>query len=64
MGEASRSRATLPTLASSKFDYHPMARWPQHTWTTWVTYGLIFILFPLLCVLAYAYVRGWDLLGL
>jgi hypothetical protein len=36
-----------------------MARWPRHVWTTIVTYLTIFGLFPLLCVLAWAYVRGW-----
>jgi hypothetical protein len=36
-----------------------MARWPRHVWTTIYTYGLVFVLFPLLCFLAYAWVRGW-----
>ena len=36
-----------------------MARWPRRVWTTIFTYGTIFILFPLLCLLAYAYVNGW-----
>ncbi len=36
-----------------------MARWPQRTWTTIFTYAAIFIGFPLLCLLAYAYVQGW-----
>jgi hypothetical protein len=36
-----------------------MARWPKHVWTTIITYGMIFGLFPLLCVLALAWVRGW-----
>ena len=35
-----------------------MARWPKHMWTTLFTYGAIFLLFPLLAWLAYAYVRG------
>ncbi len=35
-----------------------MARWPRHTRSTLVTYGLIFVVFPLLCWLAYAWVRG------
>lgn len=35
-----------------------MARWPLRTWTTMVTYGLIFAGFPLLCWLAWAFVRG------
>ena len=36
-----------------------MARWPRHKWTTLFTYGVMFLLFPILCFLAYAYVRGW-----
>jgi hypothetical protein len=36
-----------------------MARWPRHVWTTIFTYGLIFVGFPLLCWLAYAWVHGW-----
>ena len=36
-----------------------MARWPKHIWTTLFTYGLIFVGFPLLCLLALAFVRGW-----
>ena len=36
-----------------------MARWPKQIWTTIFTYGLIFVGFPLLCLLAFAYVRGW-----
>jgi hypothetical protein len=35
-----------------------MARWPKHAWTTVFTYGLIFVLFPLLALLAYLWVRG------
>ena len=35
-----------------------MARWPRHVWTTIFTYGTIFVLFPLLCLLAYLWVRG------
>ena len=38
-----------------------MARWPRHVWTTIFTYLTVFIGFPLLCILAYAYVRGWLL---
>ncbi len=37
-----------------------MARWPYSVWTTVFTYTTIFVLFPLLCFLAYAYVRGWT----
>jgi hypothetical protein len=36
-----------------------MARWPRHMWTTLFTYGTMFVLFPVLCWLAYAYVQGW-----
>jgi hypothetical protein len=36
-----------------------MARWPLRTWTTIFTYVLIFVGFPVLCLLAVAYVRGW-----
>lgn len=35
-----------------------MARWPRTAWTTLFTYGAIFILFPLLCWLAYLWVQG------
>jgi len=35
-----------------------MARWPRHTWTSIFTYVVMFILFPLLCYLAYRWVRG------
>jgi hypothetical protein len=35
-----------------------MARWPRHVWTTVFTYTAVFLLFPLLCVLAYLWVRG------
>ena len=37
----------------------PMARWPRHTWTSIYTYATVFLLFPLLCLLAYGWVRGW-----
>ena len=36
-----------------------MARWPRHVWTSFFTYGTVFIAFPALCLLAYAWVRGW-----
>ena len=39
--------------------WNPMARWPRHVWTSIFTYGTVFVLFPLLCLLAYAWVRGW-----
>ncbi len=38
---------------------HNMARWPLSRWTTVFTYGTIFVLFPLLSFLAYAWVQGW-----
>jgi hypothetical protein len=36
-----------------------MARWPRSVWTTIFTYGAIFVGFPLLCYLAWLWVRGW-----
>jgi hypothetical protein len=36
-----------------------MARWPRHVWTSIFTYATVFVLFPLLCLLAYAWVKGW-----
>ena len=36
-----------------------MARWPRHVWTSIVTYAIIFLLFPALCLLAYAWVQQW-----
>ncbi len=41
------------------FGRHTMARWPRRTWTTLLTYAIIFVGFPLLCLLAYAWVQGW-----
>jgi hypothetical protein len=35
-----------------------MARWPRTTWTTIYTYGTVFVVFPLICALAYLWVRG------
>jgi len=35
-----------------------MARWPRHVWTTLFTYAAVFVLFPVLCWLAYHWVRG------
>jgi hypothetical protein len=35
-----------------------MARWPKHLWTTLFTYGVIFVGFPLLAFLLWAWVRG------
>lgn len=35
-----------------------MARWPRNVWTSIYTYGVIFIMFPVLCWLAYRFVRG------
>ena len=36
-----------------------MARWPRHVWTSLFTYGVVFVAFPVLCLLAYAWVRQW-----
>ena len=36
----------------------PMARWPRTVWTSIYTYAVVFLLFPLLCAVAYAWVRG------
>ena len=35
-----------------------MARWPRHKWTTLFTYVTMFFFFPLLCYLAFLFVRG------
>jgi len=35
-----------------------MARWPQHLWTTLFTYTVIFVGFPLLCMMLWRWVRG------
>jgi hypothetical protein len=35
-----------------------MARWPHHVWTTLFTYTVIFIGFPLLCLVLWRWVRG------
>lgn len=32
---------------------NPMARWPDNTRANWIGFGLIFVLFPLLCWLAW-----------
>ena len=42
-----------------EYDHLAMARWPQHHWTTIFTYVAIFVGFPLLCLLAFAWVQGW-----
>jgi len=36
-----------------------MARWPRNFWTSVITYGIIFLMFPALCLLAYAWVQQW-----
>ena len=52
--------AAMPAHGDSTTCYTgPMARWPRHVWTSIFTYGTVFVLFPLLCLLAYAWVRGW-----
>lgn len=35
-----------------------MARWPRQTWTTILTYAAVLLLFPILCWLAYWWVKG------
>jgi hypothetical protein len=35
-----------------------MGRWPDNTRANWLTFALIFVLFPLLCLLAWWFVRG------
>ncbi len=53
----------MPFLGSQQswLGFQQMARWPRHVWTSIYTYTVIFVLFPLLCLLAYAWVRGWLL---
>jgi hypothetical protein len=36
-----------------------MARWPRSVRTTIFTYGTVFVFFPVLCWLAYAFIQGW-----
>jgi hypothetical protein len=35
-----------------------MARWPRQAWTTIYTYAAVFVLFPILCYLAWLWVQG------
>jgi hypothetical protein len=35
-----------------------MGRWPDNLRSTWMTFLAIFVLFPLLCLLAWWFVRG------
>jgi hypothetical protein len=53
--DAADNRGGLPADTPS---FRPMARWPRHEWTTLFTYLAVFLGFPLLCWLAYAWVRG------
>lgn len=57
-----QTRVALPTWTGSRISHpepaRPMARWPRNLWTTLFTYGAIVVLFPILCWLAYSYVRG------
>jgi hypothetical protein len=53
-----RARASLRAAGNSHRQI-AMARWPRRTWTTVFTYGAIFVLFPILCLLAVAWVNGW-----
>ena len=43
---------------SPRFPSYVMARWPRQTWTSILTYAIVFVLFPLLCYLAWAWVNG------
>ena len=36
-----------------------MGRWPDNRRSNLIAFALIFVLFPLLAWLAYAWVRGW-----
>jgi hypothetical protein len=56
-GGAGSGQAKLRTFQPGGL--RAMARWPRHVWTSLFTYGTVFVLFPLLCLLAYAWVRGW-----
>ena len=53
-----------PTPRFARPALHPlldgirMARWPQHVWTTLFTYTVIFVGFPLLCLMFWRWVRG------
>jgi hypothetical protein len=51
-------KAAFPAAIAQQ-ECPPMARWPRHVWTSIFTYATVFVLFPLLCLLAYAWVRGW-----
>ena len=35
-----------------------MAQWPDNKFTTWFTYGLVFVGFPILCWLAWLWMKG------
>ena len=45
--------------STARSESTPMARWPRQTWTTIYTYAVIFVLFPVFCIIAYGWVRGW-----
>jgi hypothetical protein len=53
----------LWTFASARYPIGSeailMARWPRNARTTIFTYLAVFLLFPILCWLAYAWVQGW-----
>jgi hypothetical protein len=59
MRPATRRRFDAVGEGNWQGDSSGMARWPRHFWTTLFTYGTIFLLFPLLGFLAYAWIRGW-----
>jgi hypothetical protein len=37
-----------------------MARWPRTTWASLYTLAVVFVLFPLACLVAYLWVRGGN----
>jgi hypothetical protein len=53
-----RSSVTKYIRLSTRTPPRAMARWPRHAWTSIFTYAVILIAFPILCYLAYAWVRG------
>jgi hypothetical protein len=59
LGLCGRVGRVFETRHPMYLDRTPMARWPRHVWTSIFTYATVFVLFPLLCLLAYAWVRGW-----
>jgi len=58
--QLSAAQAATPAVSAPQEARYTgrMARWPRHVWTSIFTYGTVFVLFPLLCFLAYWWVRG------